>query len=221
MDLDDTPEEAAYRAEVRAWLDAEAEPLAEGEAPAGFSEFEDPEEIVRAKAWQAREAFQPGTNLRAWVFSILRNQYLSGRRRAWRTLPLAQEDAERSLVARPDVVNDDDRRNLARTLGYFGDLYLDLGDLQQADAVYWESHQIREDLSEAKPRDYERKYQLGRSWDNFGGYQTRQRILGSALHFYRQSEKVRYTMVNGRLYDSNTLEEVGSTAKRAKYWWER
>jgi alkylation response protein AidB-like acyl-CoA dehydrogenase len=56
MDLDDTPEEAAFRLEARTWLEANAEPLAEGEAPAGFSEFDDPEEIDRAKRWQARKA---------------------------------------------------------------------------------------------------------------------------------------------------------------------
>jgi imidazolonepropionase-like amidohydrolase len=46
-------------------------------------------------------------------------------------------------------------------------------------------------------------------------------IDGDPTADIRQSEKVRYTMVNGRLYDANTLEEVGSTAKRPKYWWQR
>ena len=44
---------------------------------------------------------------------------------------------------------------------------------------------------------------------------------GNPLSDIRQTEKVRYTMVNGRLYDSATLEEVGSTTKRPKYWWQR
>ena len=56
MDLDDTPEEAAFRAAARAWLASVAEPLAPGEAPAAISEFEDPEEIERSRAWQARKA---------------------------------------------------------------------------------------------------------------------------------------------------------------------
>ena len=46
-------------------------------------------------------------------------------------------------------------------------------------------------------------------------------IDGDPLADIRQSEKVRYTMVNGRLYDANTLDEVGSTVKRKQYWWQR
>ena len=72
------------------------------------------------KAWAAREKFQPGTNLRAWIFIILRNIFLSQMRRArfkgeWdegvaaRTLaaPAAQEqqmqvsDLQRALMRLP------------------------------------------------------------------------------------------------------------------------
>src|SRR5215469_8495859 len=35
-----------------------------------------------AKAWQARDKFQPGTNLKAWLFVILRNEFYSNHRRA-------------------------------------------------------------------------------------------------------------------------------------------
>jgi RNA polymerase sigma-70 factor (ECF subfamily) len=36
------------------------------------------------KAWSARDRFAAGTNLRAWLFSIVRNTFRDQRRRAWR-----------------------------------------------------------------------------------------------------------------------------------------
>ncbi|HEY8572772.1 sigma-70 family RNA polymerase sigma factor [Phenylobacterium sp.] len=69
------------------------------------------------KAWQCRSQFQPGTNLRAWLSTILRNRYYSGQRRLkWR----AEFDAdviERTLMAPDDpsinVELEDVRRALA------------------------------------------------------------------------------------------------------------
>ena len=54
------------------------------------------------KAWDARKSFQLGTNMKAWTFMILRNQFYSDKRRSWRQIQLDQEAAERTLVAVDD-----------------------------------------------------------------------------------------------------------------------
>ncbi|MEO0363350.1 MAG: sigma-70 family RNA polymerase sigma factor [Pseudomonadota bacterium] len=47
------------------------------------------------KAWANRDRFQPGTNMKAWLFTILRNGYISQVRKAKREV----DDADGSLVA--------------------------------------------------------------------------------------------------------------------------
>jgi RNA polymerase sigma-70 factor (ECF subfamily) len=51
------------------------------------------------KAWDARATYQMGTNMKAWTFMILRNQFYSEKRRSWRQIQLDQDAAERTLVA--------------------------------------------------------------------------------------------------------------------------
>ncbi len=57
------------------------------------------------RAWAARESFQPGTNMKAWCFRILRNHFYTNKRRDWRIQPLAPADAEAALVS-PDNPGD-------------------------------------------------------------------------------------------------------------------
>ncbi len=41
------------------------------------------------------------------------------------------------------------------------------------------------------------------------------------LENIRNSETIKYTMVNGRLYDTETMNEIGNNTKqRSKFWWE-
>ena len=54
------------------------------------------------KAWDARAGFEMGTNMKAWTFMILRNQFYSEKRRSWRQTSLDQETAERTLAATDD-----------------------------------------------------------------------------------------------------------------------
>jgi RNA polymerase sigma-70 factor (ECF subfamily) len=69
------------------------------------------------KAWDARASFQMGTNMKAWTFMILRNQFYSEKRRSWRQSQLDQEAAERTLMAVDDpeapVALDELRQGLA------------------------------------------------------------------------------------------------------------
>lgn len=53
-----------------------------------------------AKAWQSRDTFRAGSNLKAWLFTILRNQFYSDRRRAWRQAPWDESAVERVPVAK-------------------------------------------------------------------------------------------------------------------------
>jgi RNA polymerase sigma-70 factor (ECF subfamily) len=55
---------------------------------------EDLAQEALARAWRHRQAFQPGTNLRAWLFTIARNRFYSSRRGAWREAPIDQSAAE-------------------------------------------------------------------------------------------------------------------------------
>ena len=70
-----------------------------------------------AKAWASRGSYTPGTNLKAWTFMIVRNQFYSDKRRSWRSSSLDPEVAERTLVAvtNPDggLELDEMRRALA------------------------------------------------------------------------------------------------------------
>jgi RNA polymerase sigma-70 factor (ECF subfamily) len=47
-----------------------------------------------AKAWRSRASFEPGTNLKAWLFTILRNEFCSHARRGWRETHWDSEKGE-------------------------------------------------------------------------------------------------------------------------------
>jgi len=66
------------------------------------TEADDLAQETMLSAWRARAHYCMGSNMKAWTFRILRNQFLSNRRRAWRTEPLDPEVAERTLVAADD-----------------------------------------------------------------------------------------------------------------------
>jgi RNA polymerase sigma-70 factor (ECF subfamily) len=63
---------------------------------------EDLAQEALARAWESHGSFTRGTNLQSWIFTILRNVFMSQMRRAWRSSPLDQAVAERTLVAPDD-----------------------------------------------------------------------------------------------------------------------
>lgn len=69
----------------------------------GRSDFAD--DLVQEtaiKAWTARDRYEPGTNMRAWTFAILRNHFLSELRRSRRQTDLEESAVERMLVMDAD-----------------------------------------------------------------------------------------------------------------------
>jgi RNA polymerase sigma-70 factor, ECF subfamily len=51
------------------------------------TETDDLVQYTLLKAWEHRTGFQPGTRLKAWLFTILRNGYLNGRLKCRREVP--------------------------------------------------------------------------------------------------------------------------------------
>lgn len=64
------------------------------------AEGDDLAQDTLAAAWHARDRFTVGTNLKAWTFMILRNRFISDKRRAWRSSQLDPDVAAQTLVAR-------------------------------------------------------------------------------------------------------------------------
>jgi RNA polymerase sigma-70 factor (ECF subfamily) len=99
-DAADPQREAAFKAELVGLiphLRAFARTLA-GDPTAADDLAQD----AMMKAWDARASYQMGTNMKAWTFMILRNQFYSEKRRSWRQTQLDQEAAERTLMAVDD-----------------------------------------------------------------------------------------------------------------------
>ncbi|KCZ51004.1 hypothetical protein HY29_06540 [Hyphomonas beringensis] len=69
------------------------------------------------KAWNARESFQAGTNMKAWAFTILRNVFYSEKRRSWRRTPLDPEVAEATLIANNNPADGLDLLAMRNALG--------------------------------------------------------------------------------------------------------
>jgi RNA polymerase sigma-70 factor (ECF subfamily) len=85
------------------------------------AEAEDLAQEGLLKAWNSRASYQPGTNMKAWTFMIIRNQFYSDKRRSWRSTPLDPETAERTLVAATDPVASIELDEVRRALAMLSD----------------------------------------------------------------------------------------------------
>lgn len=60
---------------------------------------EDIAQEALTKAWRSQAGFQSGTNMKAWLFTIARNEFYSRKRRAWREM--AWDDNLGQRIAAP------------------------------------------------------------------------------------------------------------------------
>ena len=115
----ETTDEADFKAELIALIPhmrAFARSLCTNPA-----EAEDLAQDALAKAWASRAGFTMGTNLKAWTFMIVRNQFYSDKRRSWRSSQLDPETAERTLVAVGDPSSNLELDELRRALAMLPD----------------------------------------------------------------------------------------------------
>jgi RNA polymerase sigma-70 factor, ECF subfamily len=68
------------------------------------------------RAWAARESYTQGSNFRAWMFMIMRNQFYTTIRKYARTTSLDPEVAERVLVVAPAQQNGINVADVAKAL---------------------------------------------------------------------------------------------------------
>lgn len=69
------------------------------------------------KGWQKRESFEAGTNLKAWLFTILRNNYFSELRKKNHLLVEANGDSVERLSEHPAQSGHLDLQDFAAALG--------------------------------------------------------------------------------------------------------
>ncbi len=68
------------------------------------------------KAWDKRASFEPGTNLQAWLFTILRNQHYSEHRKLVREVEDVDGIYASGLIALPDQVDQLELQDMSAAL---------------------------------------------------------------------------------------------------------
>jgi RNA polymerase sigma-70 factor (ECF subfamily) len=73
------------------------------------------------KAWNHLDSFEEGTNLKAWLFTILRNTYFSERRKRKREVEDADGGYAARLASRPEQPGHMDMQDFQRALTHLPD----------------------------------------------------------------------------------------------------
>ena len=68
------------------------------------------------KAWRSRDAFEPGTNLKAWVFTILRNEFYSQARKKGREVQDSDGVFTEKLAVHPGQYGSLDLQDFSKAL---------------------------------------------------------------------------------------------------------
>ncbi len=79
----------------------------------------DAEDLVQEtylKAFRSADRFEPGTNLKAWLFTILHNTFLNTRRTAGRESITAEPDEIERLAVQPEAADSPEQILLRKTL---------------------------------------------------------------------------------------------------------
>ena len=75
------------------------------------------------KAWDKRASYEPGTNLKAWLFTILRNQHIAEHRKLVREVEDVDGIYAAGLVALPDQIGRLEIRDISVALDKLGPEY--------------------------------------------------------------------------------------------------
>lgn len=68
------------------------------------------------KAWAAHESFQPGTNLKAWLFTILRNEFYSQMRKKGREIQDSEGYYTENMAVHPSQYGTLDLQDFSKAL---------------------------------------------------------------------------------------------------------